>query len=285
MRFPITFPVSLSPANYRVNIPIRPGRHIRRIRQLLSVPLILMLDEMLNSNLVRTLSLTPIHTHEHQHTQTRTHTPPYLVLAWLSHQPVFSVYTTLSLIRQGSNYVELLWTSQHCNNTAAYPVSSGEPRSVTVNKLLNVHCIPVEIFRRDSVWGFTKGRKNDISKVKNWGEDKRQQGMKPRRKGGETPKIDCVAYFSSISVAPTSPQCKEGREAHKLSKFQRAKVLTKSGPRKHCSMLCSIFLWSLCAAQKLPFFPPTRFEASYRLSRNNVAGKHKCATETVGIYE
>lgn len=46
--------VSLSPTNYQVNIPIRPGRHIRRIRQLLAVLLILMLNEMLNSNLVHT---------------------------------------------------------------------------------------------------------------------------------------------------------------------------------------------------------------------------------------
>lgn len=29
--------LSLSPANYQVNIPIRPGRRIRRIRQLLSL--------------------------------------------------------------------------------------------------------------------------------------------------------------------------------------------------------------------------------------------------------
>lgn len=65
LRFPITFPVPLSPANYRVNIPIRPGRHIRRIRQLLSAPLIVTVDKMLNFNLVLTLSLTLLLTHKH----------------------------------------------------------------------------------------------------------------------------------------------------------------------------------------------------------------------------
>lgn len=62
--------VPLSPANYRVNIPIRPACHIRRMRQLLSAPLIVMLDEMLNSNLVLTLSLTPVSTQTHTGTHT-----------------------------------------------------------------------------------------------------------------------------------------------------------------------------------------------------------------------
>lgn len=62
--------VPLSPANYRVNIPIRPACHIRRMRQLLSAALIVMLDEMLNSNLVLTLSLTPVSTQTRRHRRT-----------------------------------------------------------------------------------------------------------------------------------------------------------------------------------------------------------------------
>lgn len=109
--------VPLSPANYRVNIPIRPARHIRRMRQLLSAPLIVMLDEMLNSNLVLTLSLTPVSTQTHRHG--RTHFLfPFILFGGSACLTVPSaslrrIHTTLSLIRQGSNYVEFLWSSEH----------------------------------------------------------------------------------------------------------------------------------------------------------------------------
>lgn len=84
--------VFLSPANYQVNIPIRPGRHIRRIRQLFLVPLILMLNEMLNSNLEHTLININVNMQAHIDASLST----YLVLAWLSHQPVYSLYITLT---------------------------------------------------------------------------------------------------------------------------------------------------------------------------------------------
>lgn len=114
--------VPLSPANYRVNIPIRPACHIRRMRQLLSAPLIVMLDEMLNSNLVLTLSLTPVSTQTHA----RTHLPfPFILFRGSARPTVPSaslrrIHTTLSLIRQGSNYVEFLWSSQHCSGRGGF---------------------------------------------------------------------------------------------------------------------------------------------------------------------
>lgn len=43
--------------------------------------------------------------------------------------------------------------------------------------------------------GVYKVEEEDISKVKNRGEDKRQQGMQLRRKGGRLPKIDACFFF------------------------------------------------------------------------------------------
>lgn len=42
--------------------------------------------------------------------------------------------------------------------------------------------------------GVSKVEEEDISKVKNRGEDKRQQGMQLRRKGGGLPKIDADVF-------------------------------------------------------------------------------------------
>ncbi len=50
--------------------------------------------------------------------------------------------------------------------------------------------------------GVSKVEEEDISKVKNRGEDKRQQGMRLRRKGGGLPKID--AYVFSFFVSPST---------------------------------------------------------------------------------
>lgn len=63
--------------------------------------------------------------------------------------------------------------------------------------------------------------------------------MQLRHKGGIIPKIN-RAFF--VCLTPPTLQSKKRREVQKLSKFQRAKVLTKSGPGKHCSVHRQIFL-------------------------------------------
>lgn len=60
--------------------------------------------------------------------------------------------------------------------------------------------------------------------------------MQLRHKGGIIPKIN-RAFFVCLTL-----QSKKRREVQKLSKFQRAKVLTKGGPGKHCSVHRRIFL-------------------------------------------
>lgn len=54
-----------------------------------------------------------------------------------------------------------------------------------------------KLWKRISV-GVYKVEEEDISKVKNRGEDKRQQGMQLRRKGGRLPKIDACFFFSFL---------------------------------------------------------------------------------------
>jgi len=57
--------------------------------------------------------------------------------------------------------------------------------------------------------GVYKGEEKDISKVKNRGEDKRQQGMQLRHKGAGLPKIDaCVfvfCFFFAESITSKTP--------------------------------------------------------------------------------
>lgn len=64
--------------------------------------------------------------------------------------------------------------------------------------------------------------------------------MQLRHKGGIIPKINRAFFF--VCLTPPTLQSKTRREVQKLSKFQRAKVLTKSGPGKHCSEHRRIFL-------------------------------------------
>lgn len=93
--------------------------------------------------------------------------------------------------------------------------------------------------------GVHKVEEEDVSKVENRGEEKRQQGMQLRRKGRGLPKIDAWAlFFPSFFVAPdtSTPQPEMEKEMRKLSKFQRIKALTKNGPGEHHSGLGIIFL-------------------------------------------
>lgn len=74
--------------------------------------------------------------------------------------------------------------------------------------------------------GVHKVEEEDISKVKNRGEAKRQQGMQLGRKGGGLPKIDaCFFSFLYFFVAPdtsntTAQEGKGDAETFKVSKSQ-----------------------------------------------------------------
>lgn len=72
--------------------------------------------------------------------------------------------------------------------------------------------------------GVYKGEEEDISKVKNRGEEKRRQGMQLRRKGGGLPKIDaCVVFFVAPNTSNIPAQEGEGdAETFKVSKGQSA---------------------------------------------------------------
>lgn len=53
----------------------------------------------------------------------------------------------------------------------------------------------METFSGEICVGVYKGEEKDISKVKNRGEDKRQQGMQLRHRGGGLPKIDAYVFL------------------------------------------------------------------------------------------
>lgn len=68
-------------------------------------------------------------------------------------------------------------------------------RSVTVNKLLKVHCRPVETLRRESVWEFIKWRRKTFqsTRTEEWIRNSRGCGRGAKEEGG--PKIDAYVFF------------------------------------------------------------------------------------------
>lgn len=94
--------------------------------------------------------------------------------------------------------------------------------------------------------GVSKVEEEDISKVKNRGEDKRQQGMQLRHKGGGLPKIDAV-FFSFLCfffVAPNTfntpaQEWKADAETFKVSKGPKRRLKMDQGSTAVCCVASS----------------------------------------------